>query len=92
MKSRKIIQYQSYIFIPSKLLLRLFYDSFSEPEINRVLETMEVSVPEQKEEPELPELDMEIECPRCNDIVNLSLNFDRLVYTCENCSFLLKCV
>jgi hypothetical protein len=60
---------------------------------NPVLEVIEESSPqEQKEEPVLPELDMEIECPRCNDIMELQSNFDELVYTCESCSFLLKCV
>jgi hypothetical protein len=63
-----------------------------EPE-TQVLEVIEESTPqEQKEEPVLPELDMEIECPRCNDIMELQSNFDELVYTCESCSFLLKCV
>ena len=63
-----------------------------EPE-SQVLEVIEESIlQEQKEEPVLPELDMEIECPRCNDIMELQSNFDELVYTCESCSFLLRCV
>jgi uncharacterized protein (DUF983 family) len=63
-----------------------------EPE-TQVLEVIEESSPqEQKEEPVLPELDMEIECPRCNDIMELHSNFDKLVYMCESCSFLLGCV
>ena len=65
----------------------------TEPERNQALETLEESNPlQQIEEPVLPELDMEIECPRCNDIMELQSNFDELVYTCESCSFLLKCV
>jgi hypothetical protein len=53
-------------------------------------ETLEESnPPEQKEEPELTELDTEIECPRCNDIMELCSSFDKLVYSCESCSFLL---
>jgi hypothetical protein len=64
----------------------------TEPE-NQLLKTIEESsLPEQKEEPVLSELDMEIECPRCNDIMELNSNFDTLVYSCESCSFLLKCV
>jgi uncharacterized protein (DUF983 family) len=64
----------------------------TEPE-NQVLETIEESnVLEQKEEPTLRELDIEMECPRCNEIMELCSNFDKLVYTCESCSFLLKCV
>ena len=47
---------------------------------------------EQKEEPVITELDHEIECPRCNDVMELSSSFDTLAYCCENCSFLLKCI
>jgi hypothetical protein len=64
----------------------------TEPE-NQVLEILEESeVPEQKEEPVLSELDMEIQCPRCNEIMELHSKFDELVYICDSCSFLLKCV
>ena len=60
---------------------------------NQVLETLEEPNPaEQKEEPELTELDTEIQCPRCNEIMELHSNFDKLVYAYENCSFLLRCV
>ena len=57
-----------------------------EPE-TQVLEVIEESLQEQKEESVLSELDMEIECPRCNDIMELQSNFDELVYTCESCNF-----
>ena len=58
------------------------------------LEAIEIgpSLSEQKENPSLSELDMEIECPRCNDIMELNSGFDALMYSCENCSFLLKYV
>jgi len=60
---------------------------------NQALETVkESNLPEQKDEPVLTELDNEIECPRCNDIMELCSSFDKLVYSCESCSFLLKCV
>jgi hypothetical protein len=63
-----------------------------EPE-NQALETFEeASLPEQKEQSVLTELDNEIECPRCNETMELCSNFDRLLYSCESCSFLLKCV
>ena len=52
----------------------------------------ESSVPEQKEEPMLSELDMEIQCPRCNETMELCSSFDKLMYSCDSCSFLLKCV
>ena len=65
----------------------------TEPEENQALEAVEESiVPKQKEKPVLSELDMEIECPRCNEIMELQSSFDRLMYSCESCSFLLKCV
>jgi len=64
----------------------------TEPE-NQAVEILEESgVPEQKEEPVLSELDMEIQCPRCNGTMELCSSFDKLVYSCESCSFLLKCV
>jgi hypothetical protein len=53
---------------------------------------LEASLAEQKEEPMLTELDNEIECPRCHEYMELQSNFDKLMYSCETCSFLLKCV
>ena len=62
-----------------------------EPE-NQVLEAIEESnVLEQEEEPTLPELDIEMECPRCNDTMELNSKFDSLVYFCDSCNFVLKC-
>jgi hypothetical protein len=55
------------------------------------LETVEVSQTEQSELPK-SELDIEIECPRCNDIMELRSCFDKLMYSCESCNFLLKCI
>lgn len=52
----------------------------------------EPSLEEQEENPMLSELDTEIECPRCNEIMELHSKFDELVYLCDNCSFWLKCV
>jgi hypothetical protein len=60
---------------------------------NEVIETTEeTGITEPKEEAALSELDMEIECPRCNEIMGLHSKFDELMYSCENCNFLLKCV
>ena len=57
----------------------------------RMLETKEEPRLEQQEEnPMLSELDTEIECPRCNEIMELHSKFDELVYLCNNCNFLLK--
>jgi hypothetical protein len=63
-----------------------------EPE-NQALEILEESnLSKQKEELAITELDNEIECPRCNDIMELCSSFDKLVYSCESCNFLLRCV
>jgi formamidopyrimidine-DNA glycosylase len=36
------------------------------------------------------EIENEIECPRCHDIITLSSEFDRLCYFCDECSFSLQ--
>jgi hypothetical protein len=38
------------------------------------------------------ELDIETECPRCHEIMELHSDFDVLAYYCESCSFFLKAV
>jgi hypothetical protein len=55
------------------------------------VETVKVSQLEQSELP-MSELDTEIECPLCNDIMELCSSFDKLMYSCEGCNFLLRCV
>jgi hypothetical protein len=55
------------------------------------LETVEVSQPDQSELPK-SELDIEVQCPRCNDIMDLCSSFDKLMYSCESCNFLLRCI
>jgi hypothetical protein len=35
------------------------------------------------------DLEQEIECPRCYDVMTLSSNFDSLGYVCQGCDFLL---
>jgi phage FluMu protein Com len=58
-----------------------------------VLETLEEpSRNEQQQESVSSELDNEIECPRCHEIMELYSKFDELLYSCQSCSFLLKCV
>ena len=59
----------------------------------QILETKEDPIQEQQEEnPILSELETEIECPRCSEIMELHSKFDELVYFCDECSFVLKCV
>jgi hypothetical protein len=38
----------------------------------------------------LQELEHEIECPRCNDVMTLSADFDSLCYLCQQCKFSLS--
>jgi hypothetical protein len=47
----------------------------TEPE-KQALETLEASLPEQKEQSVLTELDNKIECPRCKETMELQSNFD----------------
>jgi hypothetical protein len=55
------------------------------------LESLEdVYQPEQTEQP-TSELDIEIDCPRCNEVMELHSKFDALVYFCDDCNFALKC-
>jgi phage FluMu protein Com len=56
------------------------------------LEQQQQQQQRQEENSILSELDTEIECPRCNEIMELHSKFDELVYFCDSCSFLLKCV
>jgi len=52
----------------------------------------EPNVVRQREEPVSTELDLEMECPRCHEIMELQSSFDKLLYCCDSCSFILKCV
>ena len=59
----------------------------------QALEVIEdTGLQKQKEELVFTELDNEIECPRCHEFMELQSSFDKLMYSCESCSFLLKCV
>ncbi len=59
---------------------------------NQVLEVIEESSIQEQKDVLKSELDIDIECPRCNGLMELHSSFDELVYSCESCSFLLKCV
>jgi hypothetical protein len=38
----------------------------------------------------ISQLDIEIECPRCREIIDLCSDFDRLYYFCESCTLRLR--
>jgi hypothetical protein len=40
-----------------------------------------------EEEQTNKEIEQEIDCPRCHDVMALSSDFDRLLYFCQECSF-----
>jgi hypothetical protein len=44
---------------------------------------------EEKREERLKNIEQEIECPRCNDIMTLTSDFDKLGYFCQECDLLL---
>ena len=56
------------------------------------LQTPEADLPLQDEEKSdeiLKNVEQEIECPRCSDIMTLSSEFDKLGYSCQECDLLL---
>ena len=60
--------------------------------MNTELLSPEVHLHLQKDENDyriLKNMEQEIECPRCNDIMTLSSDFDKLGYICEECDLLL---
>ena len=63
-----------------------------EPKNQELEPVNEFALQEQQEESAPTELDNEIECPRCNDSMELNSKFDSLVYFCDDCNFVLKCV
>ena len=52
-----------------------------------ILDQNHQTIVENEEDHKLQELEHEIECPRCHDIMTLSAEFDNLYYTCEGCDF-----
>jgi hypothetical protein len=51
---------------------------------------VELDVQEVEEEDKITnDLEHEIECPRCHDIMTLSSDFDKLLYVCQQCDLLL---
>ena len=72
--------------------IKLTTQSWRPSQKQQSFETMEEPSLEQNQDPINTELDHDIECPRCDDMMELNSKFDALVYYCENCSFFLKCV
>ena len=45
----------------------------------------EFDVQDIEEEALLTNMQQEMECPRCTDIMTLSSDFDKLLYSCQEC-------
>jgi metal-responsive CopG/Arc/MetJ family transcriptional regulator len=56
----------------------------------RMLEKKILEGQQQKPESLISQLDIEIECPRCNEVLELSSDFDRISYFCESCTLQLR--
>jgi uncharacterized protein YbaR (Trm112 family) len=56
----------------------------------RVVERAKFENPKPKPETLISHLEIEIKCPRCNEIVELYSGFDRLYYYCMSCSLYLR--
>jgi hypothetical protein len=52
----------------------------TEPEKQALEILEEASLPEQKEQLVLTELDNEIECPRCHELMELHSSFDKIIH------------
>ena len=49
-------------------------------------QVLEAKLPEvEKEDVLVEQLNFEIECPRCSDVMELSSEFDRMSYYCRSC-------
>jgi uncharacterized protein (DUF983 family) len=52
---------------------------------NQVLGTETPDREPEEEDVSVEQLNFEIECPRCNDVMELFSEFDRLSYYCRSC-------
>jgi hypothetical protein len=50
---------------------------------------LEADLQDSKEKEVMKNVEQEIECPRCSDIMTLSSDFDKLGYICQECELLL---
>lgn len=59
-------------------------------ELKEIIDTSKIlEIPEYSEE---NELEYEIDCPRCKDVMILCSEFDSLYYLCYNCDFYLYAI
>jgi hypothetical protein len=51
--------------------------------------SQDLSIQSAEEDPTVKDLQQEMECPRCSDVMTLSSDFDKLGYICQECDLLL---
>jgi len=57
--------------------------------VQEAKENEDKQIEEQKDGKIMHELEYEIECPRCYDVMTLSSQFESLCYICDSCDFAL---
>ena len=93
------VQYQISQYSPPLLTVLAIINTKNNGKSNKQMSTELVSPVSPKVELDLQEveeedkttndIEQEIECPRCHDIMTLSSDFDKLLYVCQECDLLL---
>ena len=78
----KVPYYSSTILLLSPCLLRVSDYKKDDNTLPLDMSKQQQMLQTQRE----PEIETEIECPRCYDIMTLCYDFDRLYYFCEECN------
>jgi ribosomal protein S27AE len=58
-------------------------------ELQTPVEDLNLQEDEKNDDDKVKDMEHEIECPRCADMMILSSEFDRLGYVCQECDLLL---
>jgi len=58
-------------------------------ELEAPAEDLNLQEDEKNDEDKVKDMEHEIECPRCYDIMTLSSDFDKLGFICQGCDLLL---
>jgi ribosomal protein S27AE len=87
------VQYRPILATPSPYSVIWYkYDDITSEYVSIELQTPAVDLHLQEDErndDKVKEMEQEIECPRCADMMTLSSEFDRLGYVCHECDLLL---
>jgi hypothetical protein len=69
--------------------MELMIDNEDKIAIPRSKGDLQKEAENENEDKIMKNIEQEIECPRCSDIMTLSSNFDKLGYICQECDLLL---